>query len=143
MTKFASKFVKHLPLAGLSILAALTACLMLWVIPGSRAGQKGGGPRSIGALSPYIDTHAHFDEKNPEGSVQAVLKAERVERAAKIYLQIPPYSFDAPTKYKAEVIVPAAKKYADKSGVLGGGGSLNPMIMEAVSTGKAGADVQK
>jgi predicted TIM-barrel fold metal-dependent hydrolase len=143
MTKFPSKFVKHLPLAGLSILAALTACLMLWVIPGSRAGQKGGGPRSIGALSPYIDTHTHFDEKNPEGTVQAVLKAERVQRAAKIYLQIPPYSFDDPTKYDAEVILPAAKKYADKIGVLGGGGSLNPMIMEAVSTGKAGADVQK
>ena len=143
MTRSLRRFVRHLPLPGLCIPAGLTALLMLWVIPGPGAGQKGTQRRELSAVTPYIDTHTHFDEKDPDGTVRAVLKADRLEKAAKIYLQIPPYSFDDPTKYDAEVILPAAKKYPDKMGVLGGGGSLNPMIMEAVSTGKAGADVQK
>jgi hypothetical protein len=41
MTKSPSKVMKQSPLAGPCVLAGLTALLMLWVIPGSGAGQKG------------------------------------------------------------------------------------------------------
>ena len=97
----------------------------------------------VPAVVPYIDTHAHFDEKHPEAAVQAVLRAATNENATKIYLQIPPFSFTDADRFDAEVILPAAKKYPEKIGVLGGGGRLNSMIMDAASTGKAGPDMQK
>ena len=143
MTKSFSRFVKFLALASLGILAGLAANHLLWGQPRPGAAQKGAEAAPIPAAVPYIDTHTHFDEKDANGTVQAVLKATRVENAAKIYLQIPPFDFKDSDKYDAEVLLPAAKKYPDKMGVLGGGGSLNPMIMEALSTGKAGPDVQK
>ncbi len=97
----------------------------------------------VPALISYIDTHTHFDEHDPQNTVAAVLRAVGRENAAKIYLQIPPFGVDDAMKYDAEIILPAARQYADNIGVLGGGGSLNPMIMQAVSTGDSGPDVRK
>jgi predicted TIM-barrel fold metal-dependent hydrolase len=119
---------------------------MAWLIVPVLGAQL--GPDEIGtapapAVIPYIDTHTHFDENHPEAAVQAVLRAAERENAAKIYLQIPPFSFTDANRFDAEVILPAAKKFPDKIRVLGGGGSLNAMILEAVSTGKAGPDVRK
>jgi predicted TIM-barrel fold metal-dependent hydrolase len=97
----------------------------------------------VPALIPYIDTHTHFDERDPQNAVAAVLRAEGRENAARIYLQIPPFGADDPMKYDAEIILQAARPYAARIGVLGGGGSLNPMIMQAVRAGDAGPDVRK
>ena len=113
--------------------------LMAWLmIPGlgAQSGPTEIGTAPVPAVIPYLDTHTHFDEKHPEAAVQAVLRAAERENAAKIYLQIPPFSYTDANRFDAEVILPAAKKFPDKIGVLGGGGILNSMILEAVSTGK-------
>jgi len=75
--------------------------------------------------------------------VQSVLRAVARENATKIYLQIPPFGVDDPMAFDAEVVLAAAKGHADRIGVLGGGGSLNPMIMRSVMTGDAGPQVRQ
>jgi hypothetical protein len=100
-------------------------------------------PPTPPALAPFIDVHTHFDEHDPEGAVRAVLQAITRENGTKIYLQIPPFGNDDPMAYDAEVIFPALKAHADRIGVLGGGGTLNPIIMRSVATGDAGPGVRQ
>src|SRR5207249_5478240 len=45
--------------------------------------------------------------------------------------------------YDVEVLLPAAAKYPGKLAVLGGGGSLNALIVQSVATADSVADVQK
>jgi predicted TIM-barrel fold metal-dependent hydrolase len=106
-------------------------------------GQTPSGSMPPTAAVAYIDAHTHFDEHDPQGTVQSLLRAVPRENASKIYLQIPPFGVDDPMVYDAEVILPAAKGHADRIGVLGGGGSLNPMIMRSVMTGDAGPLVRQ
>jgi len=123
-------------------------CLMIAAVAATAtyhagAAQTNATMSAAAALVPFADIHTHFDEHDPQGTVQSVLRATASENASKIYLQIPPFSFDDPAAYDAEVILPAAAAHKDKIGVLGGGGSLNPMIMRSVSTGDAGPRVRQ
>lgn len=110
--------------------------------PTSNAEQPEGNP-AVPALSPYIEAHSHFDEHDPEGSVSAAIQALSVQNCTKIYFLTLPDTFDHPGRFDAEVIFAAAKKDPDKLGVLGGGGTLNAMIQEAVRSGDAGPEVQR
>src|SRR5262249_4945280 len=105
--------------------------------------QTSSAPASVPAVSPFIESHGHFNEHDPEGSIRAVLNGLTRENAAKIYLLIPPDTYDHPGVYDMEVILAAAKKYPDKIGLLGGGGTLNAMIQQSVKTGNAGAEIKK
>jgi len=97
----------------------------------------------VPALTPYIEAHVHFDAADPEGSVRATLAALARQNAVMVLFQMPPDTFDHPGHYDAEVLLAEAKKYPGKLGVLGGGGTLNAMIIQAVATGDAGPAVQK
>jgi predicted TIM-barrel fold metal-dependent hydrolase len=94
------------------------------------------------ALTPYVEAHTHFEAADPEGSVRAALAALSRQNAAMVLLQIPPDTFDHPGHYDAEVILAEARKHADKIGVLGGGGTLNAMIIQSAATGDAGPAVK-
>ena len=107
------------------------------------AGKKPPASEPVPALTPFVDVHTHFDEHDVAGSIRSVLAAIGRENAAKIFLQMPPDTFDHTGHYDAEVILDAAKKYPDKIGVLGGGGTLNAMIMQATASGDSGPEVQK
>ena len=133
------KFTAWLAVPALGIPMGLVGNVMLF----GQSTLTDVGAAPVPAVIPYIDTHTHFDEKHPEAAVRAVLRAAKRENASKIYLQIPPFSFTDADRFDAEIILPTAKKYPEKIGVLGGGGRLNSMIMEAVSTGNAGQDVQR
>ena len=95
------------------------------------------------ASTPYVDVHAHWDLKDPERAVHSALAALGRQNAAMIFLQIPPDTFDHPGRFDAEALLPEVKKYPGKFAVLGGGGSLNAMIIRSATTGDAGAAVQK
>jgi predicted TIM-barrel fold metal-dependent hydrolase len=97
----------------------------------------------VPAVTPFVEEHAHFDEKDPAGSVRAVMAALGRENAAMIVFQISPDTFDHPGRYDSEIILAEVKKHPGKLVLTGGGGSLNAMIMKAVATGDAGSDVQK
>jgi len=98
-----------------------------------------GGP----ALSPFVDVHAHFDEEHVDAAIQAALDAQPKENAAMMIFLMSPDTFDHPGHYEAEIILPAATQYPGKIAVVGGGGSLNAMIVQAAATGKAGPLARK
>jgi len=93
--------------------------------------------------TPYIDAHTHIYQKDPEGAVQLLLSAMEHLNGSKVFIQTEPYGPGNPDAWDVEMILPAVKKHADKMAALGGGGTLNPMIIEAYRTGNAGPEVQK
>jgi predicted TIM-barrel fold metal-dependent hydrolase len=97
----------------------------------------------IAALTPYIDVHAHLDPDDPDGSVQAALRTENVANAATILLLPLPFAPGDPGIYDAEAYMAAVKMHPGKLAFLGGGGSLNLMIQEALRSGDSGAEVQR
>jgi hypothetical protein len=106
-----------------SALAGLRGLLIVAVAAsGTPATSSAGENAPVPALSPYIEAHSHFDEHDPQGSVAAAIQALSVQNCAKIYFLTLPDTFDHPGRSDAEAILPTAKKYRDKVGVLGGGG---------------------
>jgi predicted TIM-barrel fold metal-dependent hydrolase len=98
------------------------------------------------AISPYVDTHAHFDAKilaSPDAEVEATLLEIVNENAAKLVVLPGPFLPEDPKRFDHEAFLAAVKKHPDKLAFQGGGGSLNPMIQESVRSGDAGAEVQR
>src|SRR5690348_18072354 len=52
---------------------------------------------AVAAASPFIETHAHLDQKDTSGSIQAALKAMPSENAARIIFLPSPFTPDDPT----------------------------------------------
>jgi len=100
-------------------------------------------PPVVAAASPFIETHAHLEPKDTSGSIQAALRAMDSENAAKIIFLPSPFTPDDPTRFDDEVLISAEKDHRDKFAFLGGGGTLNVMVQEAVHSGNAGPDIQK
>jgi predicted TIM-barrel fold metal-dependent hydrolase len=92
---------------------------------------------------PYIDAHTHIYQIDPEGAVSLLLSAMERLNTGKAFIQTEPYGPDNPGRWDVEMILPAVKKHSQKLAVLGGGGTLNPMILEAYRSGNAGPEVQK
>jgi predicted TIM-barrel fold metal-dependent hydrolase len=104
------------------------------------------GVESIVALSPYVDTHAHFDAKilsDPNGEIDAALREMGDENAAKLVFLPGPFLPVDPNRFDHDAFMAAVKKHADKLAFQGGGGSLNPMIQESVRSADAGPPVQR
>jgi predicted TIM-barrel fold metal-dependent hydrolase len=97
----------------------------------------------VPALTPYVDGHTHFEKKDIPETIRSSLAALGRENAAMIFLQMPPDTYSHPGHYDAEVLLATAKKYPGKLAVVGGGGTLNAMIMESVASGDSGPAVQK
>jgi predicted TIM-barrel fold metal-dependent hydrolase len=100
-------------------------------------------PPVVAALSPFIEVHAHLEPKDTAGSIQAALRAMDSENAAKIIFLPSPFTPDDPTRFDDEVLISAEKGHAGKFAFLGGGGTLNVMIQEAVHSNNAGPEIQK
>ena len=102
-----------------------------------------GPEKPVAALSPYIDVHSHLDETKPEASMEAAIRAMPEENLARIVFMPSPFTLADANRFDAELLLPAAKKFPGIIYVLGGGGTLNPMIIEAARTGDSGPEVQK
>lgn len=145
MTRIPEKYVTVLFLS----IAGLFALLL--VAHGSIARQSSAGTAAklaraaepVPALTPFVEEHAHFDEKDPAGSVRSAVAALGRENAAMILFQISPDTFDHPGRYDSEIILAEVRKHPGKVAMTGGGGSLNAMIMQSVATGDSGPEVQK
>ncbi|HEX5229650.1 MAG TPA: amidohydrolase family protein [Bryobacteraceae bacterium] len=118
-----------------SIKVFLITCLLAMCL--------GAEQRPVPAVTPYIDAHTHFDEKDPEGSVRAVIQALPRENMTKAYLLIPPDTMSPAGSVDAAAILAAAKKYPGKVAVLGGGATLNSMILQSVHSGDSGPEIQR
>ena len=107
------------------------------------AGQPQPPADATPALTPYVDVHAHLDPADPNGSVQAALHAESVGKASTILLLPLPFAPEDSGVFDAEAYMAAVKAHPGKLAFLGGGGTLNVMIQNAVRSGDAGAEVQR
>jgi predicted TIM-barrel fold metal-dependent hydrolase len=105
--------------------------------------QASAEKETVAARMPYIDVHAHLDQANAKGSIEAALRSMSVGNAEKIIFLPSPFMPDDPAKFDAELIVEAETQHRDKFAFLGGGGTLNAMIQQSVRSGEAGPDVQR
>jgi len=99
-------------------------------------------PRTA-ARSPYIDVHAHIEANSAAASVRAARDAMKSENAARILLLPPPFTTAEADRYDSEIIRDAIKRFPGTFAFLGGGGTLNGMIQDAVRTGNIGAEVRR
>jgi predicted TIM-barrel fold metal-dependent hydrolase len=95
----------------------------------------------VPALSPYVDTHVHFDG-DAQTVVQAALQALGRQNAAKLFFMPPPDTFDTPNRLESDFLLPLVRKHSDKLAILAGGGTLNAMIQQSVKSGDSGAAIQ-
>jgi predicted TIM-barrel fold metal-dependent hydrolase len=93
--------------------------------------------------APYIDGHVHIDQNHAEEAVQLLLGAMDGLNGSKVFIQTETYGVGNPGAWDIEKIIPAVGKHPDKFGFLGGGGTLNPMIIEAAETGKTTDETKK
>ena len=140
MVRFRGKSV------AVTLLLASGAFLLFTHLSAGQQGQEASKLRTASLRPtslPYIDAHTHIYQLDPEGAVTLILSAMERLNGAKAFIQTEPYGPDNPARWDAEMILPAVKKHPDKLAVLGGGGTLNPMILEAYRTGNADPEVQK
>lgn len=133
--------------AALVVEIILAAALLVRLAPatfGHTQAQNSPAPhKAIAALSPYMDVHTHLDETDVDGSMQSAIRAMPEENLARIVFMPSPFTLADANRFDVERLLSGAKKYPGKIYVLGGGGTLNPMIIEAARTGDAGSEVQK
>lgn len=128
--------------AGVTLLLTAFLCV---VAAQTNSAQRSSAARETvaAAISPYIDVHTHLDESHVDGSMQAAISAMPQENLAKIIFMPSPFTLADANRFDVERLLPGAKKYPGKIYLLGGGGTLNPMIIEAARAGNAGSDVRK
>ena len=137
-----------IPIAGVLLVAAMLARVVPMEIgyahpTTAQAGDSSAAHKSVAALSPYIDVHTHLDETDVEGSMQAAIGDMPHENLAKIAFMPSPFTRADANRFDVERLLPGARKYPGKIYLLGGGGTLNPMIIEAARSGNSGSEVQK
>src|SRR2546428_971091 len=130
-------------LAGTMLVLVLPAQIRQAQARPAQTGNSSAPHGPTAALSPYIDVHTHLDEFDVDGSMQSAIRAMPEENLAKIVFMPSPFTLADANRFDVERLRPAAKKYPGKIAVLGGGGTVNPMIIDAARTGDAGPDVQK
>lgn len=144
MKRRAERFAEITPVPIIAVVAlVLIAHVSLARQTSPKAVKKPSATEPVPALTPFVEEHAHFDEKDPAGSVRAAMAALGRENAAMILFQISPDTFEHPGRYDSEIVLAEVKKHPGKLAMTGGGGSLNAMIMQSVATGDAGPEVQK
>jgi predicted TIM-barrel fold metal-dependent hydrolase len=144
MMRWSGRFVAVLSISTAGVMAlALAVHISAAQQSAGNAGKSTPAVEPIPSATPFVEEHAHFDEKDPSGSVQSALAEMGRENAAMIIFQISPDTFDHPGHYDLEVILSEVKKHPGKLAITGGGGSLNSIIMQSVATGDAGPAVQK
>jgi len=132
MGRYAARpnFRRALPVSALFLTCVFAVAEAPWAVAWSEA------------VSPFIDVHAHPDPADPKRSIQATLRAMPGENAARIVLMPPPFTSDSAGRFEADAFLAAAGGASDRLVILGGGGSLNPMIQDSVRSGDASPDVQ-
>ena len=100
----------------------------------------------------YIDTHNHLagligsasrgQRKDYFGAAQAALATMDQVGMRFNLLMPPPQTTDQHNKYSVDELLDVAKRYPDRFALLGGGGTLNPIIQEAVQAGRVTNDMR-
>jgi predicted TIM-barrel fold metal-dependent hydrolase len=97
----------------------------------------------VPALSPYIDVHAHLESDTLDLSIEGARLALKSENAVKIVFLPPPFTADDGSRFDSEEIARAERKFPGTFAFLGGGGTLNPMIQEAMRSGTVSPETRR
>lgn len=99
-----------------------------------------------------IDVHNHLfahyrsssriDEVDYEGAAKVALDAMNRLGIKRIFIMPPPFPPDLPGRYTYEDLIGTVKKYPDRFAFLGGGGTLNVMIQQAVRDGTTSPELR-
>ena len=122
---------------------------------GMQAGmqQQVVSPSAIG----YIETHMHLNgiygiygsgsskQRDFDAAAQNAMVRMKQLNMTRMLIMPPPtqYQKEASTQYDYEVLKGIAQKYPDSFSFVGGGGSLNPMIQEALHVGGVSDSLKK
>ena len=135
---------KHFAAALLKLAAAFSLALVgRFLLAGPPSQSAPAAEKPVAALSPYIDLHAHLDPPDVNGAIESLLQAMAQENLAQAVFMPSPFVNESPGRFDAELLAPLAQKYPGKVAFLAGGGTLNPMIQQAVLSGDAGPAVQR
>ena len=84
---------------------------------------------------PFVDAHVHIDENDPAGSVALLANSLGALKEAHVIVQVLPYGPGDPAIWDLEKIQSAIKSHPGVLAMTGGGGTLNPMLVEAYAKG--------
>ena len=105
----------------------------------ARAGAEG----PAGAAAPFIEVHTHITKEVAQRSIEDAVRAMPLENTA-MYLFLPsPFPEQSDKSFDIELIQEAARSFPGKIAAMGGGGTLNPMIQEAVRAGSVSPALEK
>jgi predicted TIM-barrel fold metal-dependent hydrolase len=135
--------IASLLLAAATLVRVLPAQIGYAYPKAAQAADSSAPHKPVAALSPYVDVHTHLDETNVEGSMQSAIRDMPQENLSEIVFMPSPFTLADANRFDVERLLPGAKKYPGKIYLLGGGGTLNPMIIEAARSGNAGPEVEK
>jgi predicted TIM-barrel fold metal-dependent hydrolase len=126
---------------------AAAAALLLLASAVSGEERPGAAPARVLALAPaseaYIDAHLHVDQNRPVESMQLLLQAMDRLNQKQGFVLTEPYGPDNPGRWDADKILAAVKQHPGKLIALGGGGTLNGMIIASYRSGDSGPEVQR
>ncbi len=132
--QFRTTAVFFLPVAGLALFLGMA-------FPAAAQGPD---------RTPYIDVHAHLhgiidrtSSGDYEGAAGVALEAMDKLGAARMLVMPPPFGIAQLHVYDIEPLLEVARRHPGRFAVLGGGGSLNPILMEAVKVGEVTADMKR
>jgi len=110
----------------------------------TKTASKAQGPSSEGNIW-FVDVHNHLvgryvsrpgvHEMDYEGAARVALDTMNRLGIKKMLIMPPPFSLNHPNRYTFEDLIGAVRKYPDRFAFLGGGGTLNVMIQQAVHEG--------
>ncbi|MBI4277341.1 MAG: amidohydrolase family protein [Armatimonadetes bacterium] len=99
-----------------------------------------------------IDTHNHLEGRTPsrqgppahdyEGAARVALDMMNRVGIKKMLIMPPPFPPGFPGAYDLDDLLGTVRRYPDRFAVLGGGGTLNPLIHQAVRSGDSGAGMR-
>jgi predicted TIM-barrel fold metal-dependent hydrolase len=107
-----------------------------FVLPGADSGARAPAPPAIVSRAPYIDTHAHLEPHPLEASVTSARQA-MVAQNARMLIFLPPPEQRTADPFDSEPLRDALRDSPKAFAFLGGGGTLNAMIQDAVRSGGA------
>ncbi len=118
------------------ILGLLGCTIKPETTPSDRTSPVAGGFIDVhNHLQGQYRTHPGAEQSDYEGAAQVALDSMRRLGIKQMLIMPPPFSPEHPGRYTFEELMPIARRHPDRFAFLGGGGTLNVMIQEAVQAG--------
>ncbi len=116
----------------------MALCAGLSVLPFAAPASCADAP----AAFPFVDAHVHMDDTDPGPSVALLIRSMDARHEVHAVIQTMPYGAGNPEAWDIEKVQAAVKAQAGRIALMGGGGTLNPMLVEAWRTGDSGPQAQ-